>query len=131
MKRELKAICVVIKNEEKFFVAKDNDPDDFINFWEFPGGHMENIETMEEAAKRQIKKKLGIEIEEIEELCSSTNDFGSFSMTVVACLCKAKSEPKLVTYDEGKFVTINELAKLKFTPAHYEVIGELIIRFAK
>ena len=61
MKKEKSCGAVVIKKEEnniKFLIIEQHDEN-----WHFPKGHVEEGETEEETAKREIKEETNIDVE--------------------------------------------------------------------
>ena len=56
-------VCGVIMYQSKFLIVKRSETDDFLpNCWEFPGGGVEDGETISEALKREIKEEIGLDI---------------------------------------------------------------------
>ena len=129
MVRKLNAVFGVIKLENKYFVVRNIDPDEDFNFWEFPSGAAQNGDNPLEDLTRIFKQKLGLKIEKSEPLYKVTHSYSSFDITVHAYLVECDKLPTKVKYTESKFVTLEELIKLKFTPAHYEVISEIVMRY--
>lgn len=67
---------MIINSKGKILLAHNN------NTYQFPGGHLEDKETMDECITREMKEETGIDLEVEEEpfLCISTYDndyFGS------------------------------------------------------
>ncbi len=57
------SVCGVIIYQNKFLIVKRSETDDFLpNCWEFPGGGVEDGETISEALKREIKEEIGLDI---------------------------------------------------------------------
>ena len=57
------SVCGVIMYQSKFLIVKRSETDDFLpNCWEFPGGSVEDGETISEALKREIKEEIGLDI---------------------------------------------------------------------
>ncbi len=57
------SVCGVIMYQSKFLIVKRSETDDFLpNCWEFPGGGVEDGETITEALKREIKEEIGLDI---------------------------------------------------------------------
>ena len=50
-------VYTLIDDEPNYLLIKD-----FHNNWGFPKGHLENMETLEQAAIREIKEEVGIDI---------------------------------------------------------------------
>ena len=54
----------ILKDNDLFLVIKRNENDDiFPGAWEFPGGHLENGETLKEGLKRELKEEVGFDKE--------------------------------------------------------------------
>lgn len=50
----------ILKDKEEFLVVKRSEDDDFYpGAWEFPGGHLENGETLKDGLKREIYEEIG------------------------------------------------------------------------
>ena len=65
----LPVTAAVIEKDGKILIARRKSP--FMGYsWEFPGGKLEDNETLEECLKREIREELAIEIE-VGDLISS------------------------------------------------------------
>lgn len=54
----------ILKDNDLFLIIKRNENDDiFPGAWEFPGGHLENGETLKEGLKRELKEEVGFDKE--------------------------------------------------------------------
>lgn len=50
----------ILKDNEKLLVVKRNENDDlYPGAWEFPGGHLENGETLKQGLKRELQEEIG------------------------------------------------------------------------
>ena len=56
--REMDVVAAVLKDKEKFLIAKRGDNQSFPSKWEFPGGKVEKGESFENALIREIKEEL-------------------------------------------------------------------------
>ena len=57
------SVCGVIVYQSKFLIVKRSETDDFLpNCWEFPGGSVEDGETIQDALKRELKEEIGLDI---------------------------------------------------------------------
>lgn len=56
--------------------------------WEFPGGKQEPGETLEECIRREIREELDIDIILEHLLIAVDHDYGAFSLTLHAFLCR-------------------------------------------
>ena len=57
------SVCGVIMYQSKFLIVKRSETDDFLpNCWEFPGGSVEDDESIENALVRELKEEIGLDI---------------------------------------------------------------------
>lgn len=52
--------CCILKSKNKFLVSQRPSSKIFADFWEFPGGKVENNESFQKAIIRELKEELGI-----------------------------------------------------------------------
>ena len=51
----------ILKSGDQLLIVKRNENDDlYPGAWEFPGGHLENGETLVEGLKRELKEEIGL-----------------------------------------------------------------------
>ena len=52
----------ILKDKNEFLIVKRNEEDDlYPGAWEFPGGHLEDGETLKEGLARELKEEIGFE----------------------------------------------------------------------
>ena len=71
------SVCGVLMHQKRFLIVKRSEKDDFLpNCWEFPGGGVEEGETVEDALCRELKEELGFDIAaEKAELVGISEEF--------------------------------------------------------
>lgn len=87
-----RATVVVVKNEKVLLVRSRGQ-----EHWSFPGGQIEAAESPAEAAVRELKEELDLEVGPVRrlELC----DFSNSTNEHKACFAKTNNEPKVNTSD--------------------------------
>ena len=54
----------ILKDKDLLLIVKRNENDDlFPGAWEFPGGHLEDGETLKDGLKRELKEEIGFTTE--------------------------------------------------------------------
>ena len=91
---------------------------DFREYYTFPGGGLEENETLEEGVKREIKEEFGINVKVIKKLYESEND--KLNMKEYFFLCE---------YIDGEFGT-GEGEEFSNSP-NYKDAGEYIPEIVK
>lgn len=59
----------ILRNKDLFLIVKRNENDNlYPGAWEFPGGHLEDGETIKEGLKRELLEEIGLQMSLIQEL---------------------------------------------------------------
>lgn len=111
-----KVTAGVIEKDGKILIARRKSGKCVGANWEFPGGKLEEGETLKECLKRELKEELDIEVEILDYIASSPFFCGDKNIELVAYRVKYLSgEIKLVDHEETKWVFPHELCEYKFT----------------
>ena len=101
----------------------------FGGFWEFPGGKIEQNETVEDCIKREIIEELGLNIEVGEHLITVNHTYlgeTDLHITLIAHYCKyLGGEPQLLECQEISWVKPEHLHQFTFPAANYKIIEAL------
>jgi len=113
----------LIEESGRYLVAMRKTDDSFGGCWEFPGGAVEEGETMEEALKREIKEELDIEISVGKDAFQFVTETPRFKIDIHLFESKIeKGMPKAIDCDEVRWVTLDELDTLEIIPADKEAV---------
>lgn len=111
-----KVAAGVIHKDGKILIARRKSGKCVGANWEFPGGKLEEGETLEECLIRELKEELDIEVEIINYIDSNIFFCGDKKIELVAYNVKYLSgKLKLVDHEEAKWVLPDELLEYKFT----------------
>ena len=103
---------------------------DYKDWWEFPGGKIEEGEMPEEALVREIKEELNVEISVDEFLCSVEYDYPEFHLSMDCFFCHLKNgEIVLLEHEAAKWLSVDKLDSVQWLPADVEVLGGIKQRF--
>lgn len=116
--------AIILKGDKIFITQRGYG--EFKDFWEFPGGKIEQGETKEEALKREIKEELKAEINIVDFLTTVSYDYESFHLEMECFLCTLKDDHlELVEAEDARFASLNELKNFHFLPADVIAIDAL------
>jgi len=130
------AVAVLLFNEKGELLVARRAIEPYLGQLDLPGGFIEPMETGEQAAVREIREELGIEIHSLKYFCSYPNEyvFSEFSVFTLdlAFLAKTESLHKMIAMDDissfefvkPQYVDQKELPSLSMK----NILNELIQR---
>lgn len=117
--------AAIIMKDNKIFVTQ-RGYGEFKDWWEFPGGKIEEGETPEECLKREIKEELEADINIDKYLCTVEYDYPNFHLKMECFICSLiDGHLELVEAEDAKFITNDQLDSIDFLPADLLVVKEL------
>lgn len=124
--------AAVIVNNGKILIARRKHA--YMGYhWEFPGGKLEENETLEECLRREIKEELGIDIA-VGNLISSRKHVINCQTAIMLYAYEAKhisGELVLNDHEAIAWVTPEELHKYAFPDPDWQVVKEILKYFSK
>ena len=122
--------AIIIKDGSLF--ATQRGYGEWKDWWEFPGGKIEQGETPEEALKREIREELTTEICIEEFLCTVEYDYPKFHLTMHCYICSLLTEAlHLNEHEAARWLKNNELDSVKWLPADKIIVEQLIVTNVK
>jgi mutator protein MutT len=119
-------VAVIRDRQGRILIDRRRAKDTMGGLWEFPGGKIEEDETVEECIKREILEELAIDIKVINHLITIDHTYTKFRITLfVHCCLHVSGEPQAIECDEIRWVTVAELDRFTFPEANFKIIAAL------
>jgi len=124
--KQIEVVAAIIHDSEGRIFATQRGYGEWKDWWEFPGGKMEQDETPEEALKREIWEELETSIT-VERLVETVEwDYPQFHLTMHCYLCHVESgHLELKEHEAAKWLSKDELNTVNWLPADKEVIEKV------
>ena len=123
--KQIEVVAAIIRKGDKIF-ATQRGYGEWKDWWEFPGGKMEDGETPEEALVREIREELSTEISVDGFLWTVEFDYPKFHLTMHCYLCSLLTEAlHLNEHEAAKWLAMEEIDSVKWLPADLEVVENL------
>ena len=123
--KTIEVVAAVIYDEQGRIFATQRGYGEWKDWWEFPGGKIEEGEKRDQALKREIREELDAEIEVGELLRTIDYDYPTFHLTMHCFKCTLDSAVTLKEHEAAKWLKPEELDSVKWLPADEEIIEEL------
>ena len=116
-RKVIKVVAAVIRRDGKVF-ATQRGYGDYRDWWEFPGGKVEERETPEEALVREIHEELDADITVDEYITTVEYDYPDFHLSMDCYWCSLKTEHlALLEHEAAKWLSIDDLDQVNWLPA--------------
>jgi len=123
----IKVAAAVIIKDGRIMIAKRKEEDKLGGLWEFPGGKLEEEETIQECLKREIREEFDGEIEVGDFITVNQHSYPHISIELYAYYAFwLKGEFKPLEHQEVKWVLPEELEAYEFAPADITIVNTLI-----
>lgn len=116
-------------SEGRVLICRRPEGKNCAGLWEFPGGKLEEGETMEECLIRECEEELSVELSVGDEFSSVVHDYGTFTVEVHFFLCTILSGVPVRKEHEQEAVAWaypSELFSYRFCPADAEVVSKIV-----
>ena len=124
--KHIEVVAAIIRKGGKVF-ATQRGYGDWKDWWEFPGGKMEQGETPEAALVREIREELDAEINVEKFLHTVEWDYPEFHLTMHCYICSLLGESlHLNEHEAARWLRSDELQSVNWLPADYQLLPLLI-----
>ena len=115
--KSIEVVAAIIRVGDRVF-ATQRGYGPWKDWWEFPGGKMEERETEQEALVREIKEELSADIHVGKLLDTVEWDYPEFHLTMHCFMCTLSHDAMhLNEHEAAKWLNMTTLHSVKWLPA--------------
>ena len=123
--KTIRVVAAVIRDGRRIF-ATQRGYGPWKDWWEFPGGKIEEGETPEAALVREIREELDTEIAVGEKLADVEYDYPDFHLSMACFACRVLSGSLVLKeHESAGWLLPEELETVRWLPADLEIIHQL------
>lgn len=124
--KHIEVVAAIIHDDEGRIFATQRGYGDFKDYWEFPGGKIEEGEKPDDALKREIWEELETRIA-VERLVETVEwDYPQFHLTMHCYLCHVESgHLELKEHEAARWLTTDALESVEWLPADWDLVRKL------
>lgn len=129
MKKIIDVVGAIIENEEnEVLCALRSKQMTLPNMWEFPGGKIEENETIQDTIQREIQEELDCLIKADKIIFNTTKyEYHKFIVNLTTIRCKIiKGKPKAQEHSKLIWLNKENLLSLSWAPADIPAVNKLI-----
>lgn len=117
-------LAAVIRRADRLLLARRPAHKRHGGLWEFPGGKLEPGETWGDAAARELREELGVQVTAVGEPLFRHRDPGS-PFEIVFVTVETAGEPRALEHDALRWVDQDAMAALPMPPADAAFVARL------
>ncbi|OHB74738.1 MAG: A/G-specific adenine glycosylase [Planctomycetes bacterium RBG_16_55_9] len=122
----LEVVVAVVYKNGRILIDKRKPNGLLGGLWEFPGGKIENGESLTTALKREVREELGVAVRVKRPLVTVQHSYSHFSVTLHAFECTHVSgTPRCRTCVDHRWVHPDQLKNFAFPAANKKIIAAL------
>ena len=123
--------AIIVDKDGKILIGQRPEGKALAGLWEFPGGKIEDGESIEQCIKREIFEELNVQCEVGEFLLTVSRSYehGDFQLMVYLAKIIDVENLKANVHQNLRWVTANEMNNYEFPPADVEIIEYLQNKF--
>jgi 8-oxo-dGTP diphosphatase len=125
--RTIRVVAAVIEREGRYLITQRRPTAVLPLLWEFPGGRVEDGETDAAALKREVRHRLGVEIEVGQLISFVSHPYERYVVDLYLYECRIESgDLGPLAVNAFKWVTSAEFDQYPFTPADEASMNKLL-----
>jgi 8-oxo-dGTP diphosphatase len=125
--RPIRVVAAVIAHEGRYLITQRRPTAVLPLLWEFPGGKVEPNESDGDALKREVRHRIGVEIDVGELISFVSHPYEHYSVNLYLYECRVTAgEPRALNVNEFRWVTSEEFDRYPFTPADEASMNKLL-----
>jgi mutator protein MutT len=119
-------VAALIRRDGVILITK-RPPDVHLGgLWEFPGGKVEDDESLEAALERELQEEIGVHVTVLDKFFEVQHDYPTRSVQLHFFNCHILSgEPRAIHVAELRWVPLDQLHQFSFPEADLELISLL------
>ncbi len=115
--KTVNVVAAIIVREDKIF-ATQRGYGEYKDWWEFPGGKVQEGETSQEALKREIHEELGAEIDVGRLIDTVEYDYPEFHLSMKCYWCEVvEGKLELLEHEAASWLSADQLYDVEWLPA--------------
>lgn len=125
--RTIRVVAAVIEQDGRYLITQRRATAVLPLLWEFPGGRVEDAETDASALRREVRHRLGVEIDVGQLISFVSHPYERYVVDLYLYECHVtRGEPAPLAVSAFKWVTSAEFDQYAFTPADEASMNKLL-----
>lgn len=128
----IRLVAAVIERDGRYLITQRRPTAVLPGLWEFPGGRVEDGETDAQALSRELRERLGTDVEVKNQIAHRVHNYNGYSvdLNLYQAAIRPGQEPRAVRVAEVRWVLSSEFENYPF-PAADQATTDLLLGFRR
>lgn len=128
MKKTIKVVAAIIENKNNEILCALRSPNMSLpNLWEFPGGKVEEGESLFEAIEREIQEELSCNVKASNVFAENTHEYEKIIVNLIGMKCELiDGTPTPNEHSKLVYLSKESLNSLIWAPADIPIVEKII-----
>jgi len=128
-KQVIRVVVAVIEHRNRYLITQRTESAVLPLLWEFPGGRVEPGESDQQALRRELRERIGAEIEICNKMGEHIHEYDRYDVHLLMFSCALAAggpapEPRAVR--DVRWVNSDDLSSYAFPPADQKTMDKLL-----
>ena len=125
--RTIRVVAAVVERDGHYLITQRRPGAVLPLLWEFPGGRVEEKESDADALRREVKHRLGVDIEPGQLISFVSHPYERYVVDLYLYQCRLTAgAPRELNVNAYRWVTSAEFDQYPFTPADELSMNKLL-----
>ena len=132
MSRHVRVVAAVVAREDRYLITQRRPTAVLGGLWEFPGGKVEEGESEEAALLREVRERVGVDVEVGACIARRSHSYDGYSvdLSLFQATIVGEVEPTPVRVTDCRWVKSSEFESYRF-PAADQATMDLLLGFKR
>lgn len=118
--------AAILFDGDTVLLARRASTEQLAGYWEFPGGKVEEGETLQQCLIRELQEELSLQVCVLDEIAVSEYHYGHGAIQLVALRAEIiGGQVSLTVHDAVEWVKIDQLSDYRLAPADVPIAWQL------
>lgn len=122
----LRVVAAEIERDGTYLITQRRPEAELPLLWEFPGGRVHEGESDNDALRRCLRDRLGVDVQIGHRVLHVTHAYDGYTLDMVVYRCSVAAEPEVGRVHDLRWVAPEQFGQYRFPGADQQTVDALL-----